>query len=68
MKIALLSCTDNLNIGNEFINQGVEYLITRIFPDSTPTKFESLETVCFNRKSFIKPLEKELNSENHLQT
>jgi len=61
-KIAILTCTTGLNMGNDFINQGLIYVVKRFFPNDEIKLFESLETVNDNYKSYLLPYKKELNS------
>lgn len=44
MKIAIIRCGGSLNVGNEFINSGGEYLIKKIFPEAECYKFECFDS------------------------
>jgi hypothetical protein len=44
MKIALIRCSANLNIGNEFINAGGEILVKKVFKNSEFFKFEFFDS------------------------
>ncbi|MDR2906225.1 MAG: polysaccharide pyruvyl transferase family protein [Helicobacteraceae bacterium] len=44
MKIALIKCSGNLNVGNEFINAGGEFLVRQVFPNANFYTFEFFDS------------------------
>ena len=44
MKVALLRCSGSLNLGNEFINAGGEYLLRKAFPEAEFYFFEVFDS------------------------
>jgi polysaccharide pyruvyl transferase WcaK-like protein len=62
MNILIISCTTGLNIGNNFINKGCEYIVKELFPGANIQLYEALETVSENKKTFLPVYKKYLNS------